>query len=111
MGPRRKPEGKNPPYYICVKKIEESSVKKFIVSESRQRRDEFMNFRMMTMIFSKYNSAVTFLSFFLLVVAKERTIDLKKVIIFDVPIFSYGWGTLRENINNFLVNPLCVHCG
>ncbi len=42
--------------------------------------------------------AVTFLSFFLLVVAKESTID-QKVIIFDVPV-SYKGGALRGKIIN-----------
>ena len=56
-------------------------------------------------IFSEFRAAVTFLWYFLLVEAKESTID-QKVIIFEVPIISLRWGTLRENKNNFLVSPL-----
>jgi hypothetical protein len=39
--------------------------------EARRRRDEFMNFRMIPKIFSKFYQAVTFLCYFLLVEAKE----------------------------------------
>ena len=56
----------------------------------------------------KAANAVTFLWYFLLVEAKESTID-QKVIIFEVPIISLRWGTLRENKNNFLVSPLLIN--
>jgi hypothetical protein len=65
-------------YKICVKKIEESVVKKFMLSEARRRRDEFMNFRLMQKIFSKFYQAVTFLCYFLLVEAKESKYKNKR---------------------------------
>jgi hypothetical protein len=44
-----------------------------MLSEVRRRRAEFMNFRMILKIFSKFYEAVTFLWYFLLVEAKEST--------------------------------------